>query len=290
LFAAALAIGFTLYVMRVGGDFMYARLLIPATPFYLLTLEFAVARLFPRKLGVQVAVAAVLVAAVVLTPYPFPSGTWVQGIANEREFYKPEDVEAQRLQGATLRRYFEGLPVRIAIVGSQARIAYYARPSVAIEAQTGLTDRWIAHQPLASRGRVGHEKVAPIQYLLSRKVDFVFQHFALETLGLNDTLLTVPIYFDQWPAFMVHWDPSLLAQLAQRGARFVDFPAAVDARMADFERLPSDSLRIEYKKLKTFYFDFVPDSARQARFTRLEGKRSPAGSATEGPGVRPVRR
>jgi arabinofuranosyltransferase len=266
-FAAVLAVTFTLYVMRVGGDFMFARMLIPATPFYLLVLEAGCARLFGGRRLVEIAVTAGLVLAVALMPYPFAGNGWA-GIANEREFYKPEDVELKRAEGATLRRYFADLPVRIAIVGSQARLAYYARPAVVVEAQTGLTDPWIARQPLLRRARVGHEKVAPVPYLLSRGVDFVFHHFAAVTLNLHQTVPTVVIYFDGVQGYMVHWDPQLLGELAKRGALFVDFPSALDARRAAFERLPSDSLRMEYARLKAFYFDSVPDSVRQARFLR----------------------
>jgi hypothetical protein len=268
MFAAALALGFTLYVMRVGGDFMYARTLIPATPFFLIVLESAVARLVDGKPRTELAVAAALVATVTLMPYPFTGNGWKAGIVNEREFYKPDDIEFRRLEGATLRRYFEGLPVSIAFVGSQARVAYYARPAVAIEAQTGLTDRWIAHQPLSRRGRVGHEKVAPLSYLLGRKVDFVIQHFAAVTLGMPSSLPMARINFDRVPGYMVHWNPSLLTALGKRGARFVDLPSALDARRAAFDALPDDSLRMEYAKLKPFYFDVVRDSIREARFIR----------------------
>ena len=266
--AASLAIGFTLYVMRVGGDFMYARMLIPATPFYILVLESAVGRLLAGRPRVELAVAAVIVVVIAWTPYPFKGEGWQGGIVNEREFYRPEDVESRRADGATLRRYFAGLPVRIAIVGSQAKLAYFARPAVAIEAQTGLTDRWIAHQPLVRRGRVGHEKLAPVSYLLSRKVDFVIHHFATVSLDLKQSVPFVQIEFDRVPGYMVHWDPPLLAELAKRGARFVDIPAALDARSEDYARLPADSLRMEYTRLKAFYFDSVPDSMRESRFRR----------------------
>lgn len=267
-FAVALALGFTIYVMRVGGDFMYARFLIPVTPFYLIVLESGVARLLAGRPRIQLANAAGLVGALVLTPQPSVGAGWQGGIVNERDYYKPEDVQVRRLEAATLRRYFAGLPVRVAIVGSQAMLAYYARPEVAIEAESGLTDRWIAHQPLAHRGRVGHEKIAPVSYLLSRHVDFVIQHASTVTLGLKQRIPLVPIYFDQVPGYMVRWNPPLLAEMARRGARFVDFPAALDERKSDYARLPADSLQIEYARLKTFYFDTVPDPIREAWFKR----------------------
>jgi len=268
VFAAFLAVGFTLYVMRVGGDFMYARMLIPATPFFALVLEFAVRRLLAGRPRVELVAVAILVVAVALTPYPFNRDDGQGGIVNEREYHRPEEVEARRAEAATLHRFFAGLPVRIAIVGSQAELAYFARPAVAIEAQTGLTDHWIARQPLKERGRVGHEKLAPVSYLMSRKVDFVIHHFPTTALDLKQHVPLVQIMFDRVPGYMLYWNPPLLAELAKRGARFVDFPVELDARKADFARLPPDSLEFEYGRLKTFYFDHVPDSTRQAWFRR----------------------
>jgi hypothetical protein len=78
------------------------------------------------------------------------------------------------------------------------------------------------------RGRVGHEKLAPVPYLLRRKVDFTIRHFAGATLGLDQYLRMVPIDFDTIPGRIVHRDPALLAELARRGARFGNTPTEIE--------------------------------------------------------------
>ena len=97
-------------------------------------------------------------------------GERVAGISNEWEAYSPQFCARVRRQGEALRRYFDRLPIRVVFMGAQARMIYYARPWVAIEGETGLTDRTIARQNLPKRGRVGHEKRVPIAYLTARHV------------------------------------------------------------------------------------------------------------------------
>ena len=180
--AAALALAQILFVTRVGGDFMFARLLLPAAPFLSILLEYGVARLARRRLWLEATGGAAALAALALARDPFPPGQMVGGIVHEWAFYTRSSLEQRRRQGESLGHYFSGLPVRIAIVGSQASLAWYADPAVAIEAHTGLTDRTVAHLALAKRGRVGHEKVAPIWYLLeTRHVNFTLEQVAATT-------------------------------------------------------------------------------------------------------------
>src|ERR1019366_10497635 len=69
--AAALAATYTLYVARVGGDFMYARMLIPATPFFLILFDLGFSALPVRiPLAAALAIAAVPVAIPAWIPRP----------------------------------------------------------------------------------------------------------------------------------------------------------------------------------------------------------------------------
>ncbi len=277
--AAAFALAYTFYVLRVGGDFMYARLLLPATPFFLILLERAIARLASGRALIGAACSVVALAATALMPYPYKADGWVGGIVNEWAFYTRDKIAEMKGEGAVLRRYFDGLPVRVAFVGSQAALAYYADPATAIEAQTGLTDRWIAHQPIAKRGRIGHEKLAPLAYLIERRhVHCVIHHFAGVALGLDDSIPNVPIAFDNVPGRLLTWDPLMLHDLAQRGARFPDFPALLDRYLASLDRVPDQQLGSDYPKLKRFYFEHVQDPAREAPLlARLARMKAPPG-------------
>jgi hypothetical protein len=264
--ALGMGLAYTVYVMRVGGDFMYARLLIPAAPFLMIALERALELSLGRRASWQWAASVGAVAAVALTPSPLHHAEIDHGVVDEHLVYTRDVVARAQREGLTLRRYFEGLPVRVAIVGSQAALAYYARPAVAIEGGAGLTDHWIARQPLARRGRVGHEKIAPVSYLLLRKTHFTIRYFSGVTLGLNKALPIVTIRFDTIPGRIVHWDPVMLGELRKRGARFSDLPSEIDRFAAGLDRLTDDRAREAYGRLRNFYFRHVRDPARERPF------------------------
>jgi arabinofuranosyltransferase len=265
--AAAFALGLLLYVVRVGGDFMFARMIIPVTPFLFVLLELALEPQSARRPAAAALVAAGALAATWWAPDPLPEGEFVSGITNEWAYYPKSKTDEQRRSAFELRRYFAGLPVCVAFFGSEARLVYYADPAVAVESEAGLTDRWLAHQPLAQRGRVGHEKHAPLDYLVGRRgAHVVFHPLAAAYLGLPERIPLVPVDFSGTRGLLLHWDPSLMAEWKRRGATFDDFPGRLDGVLATVARRPGGEVRTAYDRLKLFYFDFVPDSARQRPF------------------------
>jgi hypothetical protein len=266
--AGAFALFYMLYIMRVGGGFMYARLLIPATPFLLVLLELGLGGLSERRAARwRFATAGLLIAAVAWSPHPLGDRRLVSGIANEWLYYPPERTAEVRAEGETLCRYFDGLPVRVACFGTEARLVYYSKPAVAIESDAGLTDRAIAHRPLAERGRVGHEKKPTAEYLIRRrKVHFVFHPRLDESLGLDDLIPRSGIFFDDVAARILHWDPALMKALAGRGARFEEFTEFLDRFLAGSDELTPEQLRDAFAKCKLFYFDHVDDPQREQAF------------------------
>lgn len=215
--AAAFAAVWVAYVARVGGDFMFGRFLIPATPFLALLLELGLDALALGATARRLAAGA-CVLAIAFTPYPF-AGPWgPHGIANEPLVYTPAERAKARALGLEMRRQFDGLPVRLAFSGMTAIEVYESRVPVAIEAETGLTDSFIAHQPLRVRGRVGHEKHAPPRYLIdTRRVHF----FLSPTKEIRDTLAAyvpdVPARFGWLNAQVLTWDPPVMEELKRRG-------------------------------------------------------------------------
>ena len=65
--------------------------------------------------------------------------------------------------------------VAVPSAGSEHESAYYANFATCIN-EYGLTDAYIAHSQLSTRGRIGHEKKAADEYLQKRHVDFELQH------------------------------------------------------------------------------------------------------------------
>src|SRR5207247_4338937 len=92
-----LALAYTTYVMRVGGDFMFARLLIPVTPFYALALEAGLGPLLARRRSTRriraagAGLGACALLAVAFAASPLGAARWVRGIVDERESYQRAD-------------------------------------------------------------------------------------------------------------------------------------------------------------------------------------------------------
>jgi hypothetical protein len=216
-------------------------------------------------------VAGAAAAGVVLTPYPLPRDRFasVQGIVYEPHYYTRAATEQARREGLGLRRYFEDLPVTVAFFGGEARLVYYARPRVAIECVTGLTDRAIARQPLAQRTRIGHEKLASVDYLLGeRNAHLAFFRNARSVLRLDEEIPLVDIDLGGVRGWVLTWDAALMDSLRERGAVIQDFPTELDGLLAAAspEHAMLDWFR--YDKLHRFYFRSVDDPEREALLRR----------------------
>lgn len=266
----ALAAVYALYVVRVGGDFMFGRMLVPIAPFLLLLVERGLAAALPARPLARAAIAAALLAGMLLTPTEVDGGRRPRGIADERDAYvRVLAGWAQRADdnGAVLARMFDGLPVRVGFFGAQARLVYRSRVATAIECETGLTDATIARQELRERGRVGHEKHAKLSYLVARRVDFLLtRDWANEVLRLDEQLPDVPIDLGRIGGRVITWDPAIMAALAARGVRVPDVPAQIDAYIAAMAGRSDAEVRRDWERFRRLYFDRTPDPARERPF------------------------
>jgi hypothetical protein len=271
--AAAFALAYTFYVAKVGGDFMFARLLVPATPFYFVLLEIGIARTL-RPAVLRVAVTAALIAGMAWTPLPMTGEQWKDGVADEWDYYQTRDRGGVRRSAERLHQLFDGLPIRAAFVGTQAIVAYYSDVPVAIESTAGLTDSFTAHQKLEKRGRPGHEKHAPWPYLIEgRKAHLIL------TSGreLSDTLVayipSIRVQLDGLVATALTWDTPIMEELARRGAvPEVDFIATLDQYIGLMPAQSDSAVRFDYGRLQRYYFDVVRDPAREAPFRARLGR------------------
>jgi len=266
--AAAIAVPYILYVVRVGGDFMFARLLIPVTPMLLVILEVGWNRLFVRRRAAGWSVAALVLAALLLTPAPVDGIDWRYGIANEPMYYSGEVLGYIDRASVVLGRFFEGLPVHVVFYGEEARLAYKARFAVAIEGETALTEPMVARQPLTARGRVGHEKPPSARYLIvDRKADFTFSRNPQQNIELFRHIPDVRVRFDdEVYGQLLRWNPEILDALYRRGAIIQDFPGFLDAYISRIDSTPPRVLAEDYARFKLFYFDQVADPRRETAF------------------------
>jgi hypothetical protein len=198
---AGVAVYLILFVARAGGDFMFARFIIPIIPFVYFIVEQAMEWLPVKVPNYRVGIAVLLVASVfaenryreeVLFHHnkdKWDTGNWelagdgsTRGIADERwtyyfdQFFSVDSLPQPSMYvysevGKYLEPFFQGLPVTVAIPGGANMKAYYANFTTCIN-EYGLTDSSIAHAPIEERARIGHEKKATDAYLMRRHVNF----------------------------------------------------------------------------------------------------------------------
>ncbi|MEK6644535.1 MAG: hypothetical protein AABZ08_11565 [Planctomycetota bacterium] len=268
--AAGMAGAYMLYIVRVGGDFMFARMLIPATPFLLILIELGMMRLpLPGLLVRTVATAAICI-ALVLPRYPMTQFEFVSGVVNEHLFYGTQLLDAERdNRSAVLRKYFADVPVCIAFLGAEAHAMYRGRIATAIESEAGLTDQLVAHQAVSGRGRVGHEKNATLDYLIrQRKTHFTFHSSAVEILKLPQQLVSIRVSLDGLPGFVLMWDPAMVAEVRRRGGEIEDLPTKIDEWIGQLTQASDAEVSDLYKKLRLMYFEHVSDPTREAPFLK----------------------
>jgi arabinofuranosyltransferase len=169
-------LAYNLYVVKVGGDFMYGRFYAVVVPLLSLSACQVVLELLrssrrsarPTAYVTAMVLGASLGGVSLIAPRDIK---W--GIADERTFYpvsswNPLTIDHQLFcVGKRFERmYGAGVRLRVAS-GAIGMIGYYSRFEV-IDL-LGLTDARVARRPLRERGRPGHEKWADAPYLEERR-------------------------------------------------------------------------------------------------------------------------
>ncbi len=168
------------YVASVGGDFMEFRFFVPIVPFLLILLIF-VAFTISHSPAVRVALLLLLAAGSLRHALFF---TRADGIEEIWRLPVALDSPAQdwdgvgRALGALFDR--DGCDVVIATTAAGA-IPYYSRLETVD--MLGLNDRWVARHGRRFGDRIGHTRMAPVDYLLARRVDLIVGHPWVTPIG-----------------------------------------------------------------------------------------------------------
>jgi hypothetical protein len=246
---------------------MFARFLIPVTPVLLLLLELAVL-FISRSLRVRLLLGGLIAFSVLMRVDQFqPQTAEIKGIVDESAHYPTSIVREAKLQGERLARYFDGLRITAGFVCTKAMLMYYSEISTAIECHTGLTDEFVAHQPLQQRGRPGHEKPAPWNYLRDRGTHFYFAP-DIPIRTRYDELRA--IRFDDLQAMIVVYDRDLMDYLqAYPEIEFVDFPVFLDQYLKTAVEQSPEQLLQDVRFFEMFYFEHNRDPERLQQFDRV---------------------
>jgi hypothetical protein len=180
LFGRFLALGvplYLLYVAKIGGDFMLGRLLCAVLPLLLVAAELGLRDVLHTRRPVLEVLAFAAFLPLAVRNRVIPPQQDYHAICDERTWYPLVDFSPIRLEeefsqrATALLASFAGAtrPPRLAfccvgIIGY--RTGYYVLD------QFGLTSREVAHMPILSRGRTGHEKVAGPGFSFESDVDF----------------------------------------------------------------------------------------------------------------------
>jgi len=174
-----------LFVARVGGDFMYARFIIPVVPLIYFVIEQSFKEFKNTPLLVSILILSFVVENSLRTKLFYDKADnhrpsfELQGITDESWYWGEKEsngynkIEVSKIMGESLKKTFGDRKFCVLLRG-QAAWGYYGQFYTCIE-NAGLTDKFIAKQNLGERGRVGHEKSASLEYMKKRGVHFVFQ-------------------------------------------------------------------------------------------------------------------
>jgi len=258
---------FSIYVIRVGGDFMFARFFIPITPLLYFLMETFAFRVLNKKYLIPFA--AIICLSTYFYWYPQEIKSLSNKIVDERYFYPKSRIEEAKEKGGILKRYLKGTDAKVVIFGSQAMLAYYAEFPTVIEGESGLTDEYIAHLPVKERTRPGHEKLAPMDYVFKRGVNFVF------AFGLWNPPLPTDfrdIRFGEIRGGIIVYNRDIMNKLKTYDEiKFVDFEKFLDNYIQEIPSAPRSYLLTDYNFFKDYYFNHNSDPIRQNAFISVLG-------------------
>lgn len=260
-------LAYAAFVVWVGGDFMFARFLLPITPVLYLALEWLVRRFLP---GAGLLAAAVIGAGTLawLPHQGLLDGEMWRGVGDERAQYPAERVAAIRDVGRRMGEALAGAPVRVVFFGTQAMLVYEAGFAYAMEGSTGLTDAHLARMQVDQRGRIGHEKsvYADPGYVLARGVHFLLEPYA----GLLDLEPWRFISFFGMPATVVRYDRQVMQRLRDvPGVAYTDFERYLDAYLAALPGSDPVRVREDLARFQLYWFAHNDDPTRLGAFQRF---------------------
>ena len=258
LLALAAFAAFSTYIAHSGGDYMFARRLVPALPFLFVFLDAAACSL-PRGLGAASALAVVVGSFFPHSLLPEDRRAYYHGITDERLHYPEAIVVVRREQGRLARRVFQGIDVKASFAGAMCMFAYYSDLPYLIEAN-GLTQYWAAERPLARRtNKIGHEKALSRDELREHGATLIF-HRDLPPLMQPEPRFDEIFVERVLRVEMLVYDDALMARLARiPGVTFRRIDDTLREAAADIRTMSCEDARASQESLSHFYLDRHPE-------------------------------
>ena len=173
-----------LYVIKVSGDFMEYRFIVPIMPLIYILISVIISSM-PSWKSKAIVVYFLLI-------FSFYHATWFErtnGIEPISDLHEHivDEKENWKVVGQTLGTIFSGAnpPVIIGVTTAGA-IPYYSKlPSIDM---LGPNDKWVARNGRIIGSRPGHTHYATIQYLVDSKVNLVIEHPSVRRISSTPSL------------------------------------------------------------------------------------------------------
>ncbi len=196
----ALALGvpalWCLYLVKVGGDFMEFRFMVPVMPLMMVLVAWVIVGVVNR-VAWSAAMIAVLVGASAVHAAAFDRSPLKRGLESIADLKRNLHAPAYDWVGIGeyLHDAFEPSDAKplIAVTPAGAIPYYSGLPSVDM---LGLNDRWIARHGATLSDRPGHQKIATVAYMVERGVTFVIGHPVVASAGSTSPDLNIATYRD----------------------------------------------------------------------------------------------
>ncbi|HQK18714.1 MAG TPA: hypothetical protein PLJ27_14745, partial [Polyangiaceae bacterium] len=267
---------YTLYLLKIGGDFMLGRLLVPWLPLFAISADFAARYLFAKQRRLCATIGLTLAATSALPLRILHPAEKFFHIADERTFYPVETIHPLRIDSPystwadqLISTFGEGSHGPLTAIGSIGIVAFQTRyPMLDV---FGLTDIEIARQPIVQRGRPGHEKLASPSLLLDRGVLLTDRNvFPPEYASWTE------VYPGFIPLHSLAYRTDLVTAIRKTtNSSFTDVPSRIER----YEPPADDPYRVacDLWFFETYYFAHQSPQARRQFIHRLlkNGKLSP---------------
>jgi hypothetical protein len=254
---------FAAYVAHSGGDYMFARRLVPALPFLFVFLD-AVAAELAAPVALWTVPCIVLLSYFPNPIYSTEEPEWIRGITDERVRYPEELIALRRQQAQVAHELLAGTHTRIAFAGGMCAFAYYSELPDLVE-PNGLTQVWIAEQPLLQRGKIGHEKAPSFGLLREHGVRLIVHHDFPPPNGGEPSF--DEIFVGQLMRMQILlYDEPLMSQLAADArVRFKPKDRVLTEALSDLQRMCCADAKASFEVLSQTYFWQHPAGAEPLR-------------------------
>ncbi|MBI1806805.1 MAG: hypothetical protein HYR76_07135 [Ignavibacteria bacterium] len=163
-----------LYIIKIGGDFMEFRFLVPILPITFIFIVWLLINIIRWEILRRGLVALILIGtAVHASTFEYNERDRIEPIKQLQDHIIDEHENWIGIGKALSTFFNHSREVSIATTAAGA-IPYYSQ-LYAVD-MLGLNDRWIAKNGTPISTIPGHQRIAPLKYLIERKVNLVISH------------------------------------------------------------------------------------------------------------------